>query len=478
MSFTAKMASFLREDEHRITRSSIHGHLRHLDATHLSSTPVPTSADAGSTSSHPGQTATVNFAPSISLPGTGQAGHRRGHSYGPSAPLRTNHFSGMLRRPFLAGTTARGRPNTSVAVDDPNSYPMPINGRLAPPPGFGLQPQDPHPQLGRSRHATVPTASDIKSCFGPSGQAPDQENKYRTSAASSATWPASARQPWTPRNIWKSGPTPTVYHPVRSPIGPPVATLNSATPGLEVAAARRPRQDDRVFHPMNSIQVTGDRRNRLAVVPTRETIQRIAAGFSPNYQGNIHIERNRSADIPAGENCSLFVIGLPPDVTTRQLLASIRRAGRIYATHINPPEPEKNHLSSAAKIIFFEVEAARRFCESASLGGFVVGGQKARVVHNRIRTAAAPDPKHSSRVLIIYGPKHMVNAETLTVFFRSKLDFQIDEIINLPSPANQPGFGLIEYRFGSYRCQAQAAKMALSREFSEIKVYYGVDPCA
>jgi len=230
---------------------------------------------------------------------------------------------------------------------------------------------------------------------------------------------------------------------------------------------------------MNSVNNTGGRHRQLAVVPTRETVQRIAAGFSPNYQGNIHIERNRSADIPATENCSLFLIGLPADVTTHQLLANIRRAGRVYATHINPPEPEKNHHSSAAKVIFFEVEASRRFYDHCNIHGLVVGGQRARVVHNRIRTAAATDPKHSSRVLIIYGPADMVNAETLTAFFRSKVDFQIDEIISHSGPANEPGYGMIEYRFGSYRCQAQAAKMALSREFPDvIKVYYGADPCA
>ncbi len=42
-------------------------------------------------------------------------------------------------------------------------------------------------------------------------------------------------------------------------------------------------------------------------------------GFSPNYRGNINLPRNRSANIPAEKNCSLFLLGPNPAITTHQL---------------------------------------------------------------------------------------------------------------------------------------------------------------
>ncbi|KAK3986169.1 hypothetical protein QBC44DRAFT_373353 [Cladorrhinum sp. PSN332] len=54
------------------------------------------------------------------------------------------------------------------------------------------------------------------------------------------------------------------------------------------------------------------------------------------------------------ENCSLFLVGLPPNLTTTSLLGRIRGMGCVYATHINPPEPDKDHDLSAAKLVFFE----------------------------------------------------------------------------------------------------------------------------
>ena len=81
-------------------------------------------------------------------------------------------------------------------------------------------------------------------------------------------------------------------------------------------------------------------------------------GFSPNYRGNPGLARNQSAAIPAEENCSLFLVGLAPDLTTHELLSGIHNVGRVYATHINPPDLERGHMYSAAKVVFFEREAA------------------------------------------------------------------------------------------------------------------------
>lgn len=347
---------------------------------------------------------------------------------------------------------------------------------------------------------------------------------------------------------------PLISLPTQPQPPPSVESIVAGVAGVRLADAASligpPPSSDRVFHPMESTARARQKRQlqhqhvqrrdslpRIGASSTRgvdeaaagtvrstpEAITRIMAGFSPNYRGNINIERNRSAAIPEHENCSLFILGLPPNLTTRQLLAGIRGFGRIYATHINRPEPSRGHMTCAAKIIFFEREPAARFhaAHSPENGGFVVGGMRARVLWNRIRTAAQPagppvsvvqgpswcpyqqqqqqqqqSPsgsgfgnaaasaavaragRHRSRVLLIYGPSSFVNYHSLTAYFQSKLEFQIDEVFPLAVSSGPDDGVLLEYRFGSFRCQAEAAKMALTREYPDtVKVWFGEDPC-
>ncbi|KAH8894246.1 hypothetical protein GQ53DRAFT_644083 [Thozetella sp. PMI_491] len=221
--------------------------------------------------------------------------------------------------------------------------------------------------------------------------------------------------------------------------------------------------------------------SRLQVREVRNQAQayeNMLFGFSPNYRGNIHLARNKSADIPSEKNCSLFLLGLNAKVTTHELLSSIRNVGRIYATHINKPEPDKQHMTCAAKVTFFERKAAERFFDMYNATGFKVHGhlEVARVLWNRIRAAESNDKPHRTRVLQIAGPPDLVNPEALTAYFSSKLEFQIDEIILQGASEER---NVVEYRFGSYRCQAEAAKMALGREYPDgnVRTWHGPDPC-
>jgi hypothetical protein len=93
-----------------------------------------------------------------------------------------------------------------------------------------------------------------------------------------------------------------------------------------------------------------------------ETHALLLKGFSPNYRGDPNLIRNQSAAIPTDANCSLFLVGLAPNLTTHELLAGIRGVGRVYATHINPPDPGRGHVLSAAKVVFFVRGSAGSFC--------------------------------------------------------------------------------------------------------------------
>lgn len=210
-------------------------------------------------------------------------------------------------------------------------------------------------------------------------------------------------------------------------------------------------------------------------------MEKVMLGFSPNYRGNIHIDKNKSANIPEDENCSLWLTGLPPNVTYNQLLSTIRNIGRVYQTHINLPEPEKGHYTSACKVVFFDRPSAQRFWDRYGVGGFCVRGfpDVGRVAWNRVRSAAieGPNARKLSRVLLISGPPQLVNPYFLTQYFQSKLEFNIDVIINHQSDDEHRA--LVEYRFASFRCQAESAKMAISRELwaHTVQVWFWNDPC-
>lgn len=208
-------------------------------------------------------------------------------------------------------------------------------------------------------------------------------------------------------------------------------------------------------------------------------LERMKLGFSPAYNGDPRLERNRSADVPNELNCSLFMVNLPPNLTTHRLITAVHAmgpTGRIYATHINAPEPDRQHFGCAAKVIFFERKAAHEFFALCEEHGLVIDGYSARVMWNRIKTAQQAHSRKTTRVLLIGGNRQFVNPSALTEYFRTKLQFQIDCII--PHTDGMDGKNaVVEYRFGSFRCQAEAAKMALVREHQDVKCFFHPDPC-
>ncbi|KAJ2902267.1 hypothetical protein MKZ38_000808 [Zalerion maritima] len=92
---------------------------------------------------------------------------------------------------------------------------------------------------------------------------------------------------------------------------------------------------------------------------------------NPNYRGDNTLQANQSASIPQEQSCSLWIIGMPPTLTFRQLFDSIRNIGRIYAAVVN--QPNEKHATCAVKLVFFELAAAERFLGRFGRGGSVGG---------------------------------------------------------------------------------------------------------
>jgi hypothetical protein len=214
--------------------------------------------------------------------------------------------------------------------------------------------------------------------------------------------------------------------------------------------------------------------------PTPQDIaRRVAAGVSANYKGDYTLARNRPADIPEHENCSVFVTGLPGDVTTNQLLSAIRDTGRIWASVINPPVA--GHGTAAAKITFFTPAAAQTFLARANgqgQPGFVVGGCMTLVRPDRNRVPAANELDGHTRCLTIAGPRAIVNQAFFDAYFSERFKYETADIDVLVAGRV---LNVIEWQFGSYRCQAQWAWRSIREdEFLQnlgVRVNFERDPC-
>ncbi|SPQ19812.1 e3b9f3ce-597e-4bda-91ec-0928be282e28 [Thermothielavioides terrestris] len=210
-----------------------------------------------------------------------------------------------------------------------------------------------------------------------------------------------------------------------------------------------------------------------------EVARRVAAGVSPNYRGDYTLVRNRPANIPQHENCSVFITGLPPNITTHQLLAAIRDTGRVWASVVYPPTWE--YGPSAAKVTFFTAEAAQTFLRrsnSAGQPGFIVGNRRARVCPDRNRVAAPRAPADHTRVLSIAGPKELVNTANLSALFSAAFVYETDDVIAL---VTGNVINVLEWHFGSYRCQAEWAWRRLRSDATfrqaGVRVKFERDPC-
>lgn len=176
---------------------------------------------------------------------------------------------------------------------------------------------------------------------------------------------------------------------------------------------------------------------------------------------------------------------LPPFLITNNESRKIAKTLQ-YATVLNPASGE--HTTSAAKIVFFDVEGRKRLQRRACAGAFAVGAYLPAVVPNRVRTAAQQQQHQKnpagpqSRVLLITGPTAIVNEAFLCPLFQCFCAFDIEYVRDYPHGDGIDGTTTMEWAFGSFRCQAERVYAAMLR-FAEtvaagcVWVEYGRDPC-
>ncbi|KAI8627674.1 hypothetical protein F5Y19DRAFT_486620 [Xylariaceae sp. FL1651] len=204
------------------------------------------------------------------------------------------------------------------------------------------------------------------------------------------------------------------------------------------------------------------------------------ASCAPSYQGDPYLALNRPAAIDKHENVRVWVTGLPPFVTTHELLGAIQGLGAVFASHINPPLAPKGEndyrlevFTSAASITFFTTKAANRLLQQP----LVVGGYQTQVRPHRVKTAPIHARDGRSRVLIISGDPCVVNLENLERLAAETWDIQYDTDTMRYEPGDQRS--LVVWAFGSFRAQAHAVYLMIQRHLAgQVTVSYGIDPCS
>ncbi|OTA93155.1 hypothetical protein M434DRAFT_11824 [Hypoxylon sp. CO27-5] len=212
--------------------------------------------------------------------------------------------------------------------------------------------------------------------------------------------------------------------------------------------------------------------------------------MSTNYRGTDN-PANESQDIEANASCSLWVTGLPPDCTVKDLLSSIRSAGKIFGCNINPPSDTGR--TSAAKIVFWDRAGTNKFLNQYVWGLFKVKDYKPKVIMNRILAASQP-PSNRSRVVRVVGPDAIVNEEYLERYFKQHFFYNLEEF-SLIYHNEETKVARVEIRFSSHRAQAAAAAIWINlarggkenavegmdqeekRLWKQVRHFWGPDPC-
>lgn len=132
--------------------------------------------------------------------------------------------------------------------------------------------------------------------------------------------------------------------------------------------------------PAKPLQLQHRSKRQQRTSPTKRT--------SPNYRGDPSNPKNQSADVPADQNTSVFIEGLPADCAVRDLvggggdsshsgfldsspgnnksapaLALLRDTGKIYALSVGGPKPQAGIHTSCAKLVYWDRSGVERLFE-------------------------------------------------------------------------------------------------------------------
>lgn len=187
---------------------------------------------------------------------------------------------------------------------------------------------------------------------------------------------------------------------------------------------------------------------------------------------------------PIQSHCVVRIAGLPPQVTAMELvraIAGIGPVGRVIDTRLMTPSTI--NPNRGAVVEFANDVCAQRFGLLASRGVFYV--LRTRVWHciliPLVHERNKPAPPEATRVLVIDGPRDhkLMTGSALGEFLGRELSNfdQKVESCRMMGSETGPNSVTIELAFTTWRRGARVALAALRREYPELSVSYGRDPC-
>ncbi|KAJ2891529.1 hypothetical protein MKZ38_000231 [Zalerion maritima] len=214
-------------------------------------------------------------------------------------------------------------------------------------------------------------------------------------------------------------------------------------------------------------------------------------------------------------------------------------SGKVFACVVNAPEPEKGHQDAAAKLVFFTHDAALKMvrinmflCNGApcrvswnrikanqtndidrelirwerdwskeALARFAENlepipsgvdrdmyvqdymlhegiSMEEITYHPYDHLPRPPTQPALSRVIVMIGPSHQCSFEFLEDYFSKRFQYQIDQIkTHWIETHDGKQLTCMEWRFGSYRCQAQSAMKIMRLDLIKtMRAWFGIDP--
>jgi hypothetical protein len=208
--------------------------------------------------------------------------------------------------------------------------------------------------------------------------------------------------------------------------------------------------------------------------------RRVGIDLQGNYKGDITKEHIYNAVAPVCDNCALHIIGLPADVSLKEIFAVI--VGKVFSFQLHAPVPGKWN-GCGARLVFTTRAATDDFYHKARTGlGIAIRGHQIRVLWNRdpCRPQHHAD-RHQSRILQIKGPDvGNFSAEGIERFFASKLLFNLVERKEWPV---SDGKKVVELHFPSILGQSRPAMKQFYEMLDETEqrhnfmIQYAPDPC-
>ncbi|KAL7624875.1 hypothetical protein AAE478_004089 [Parahypoxylon ruwenzoriense] len=195
-------------------------------------------------------------------------------------------------------------------------------------------------------------------------------------------------------------------------------------------------------------------------------------------------DRNDPNKALDGENCAVYIFGLPLNCNYQMLLSALRNTGKIFSVLLNPPN--RNYACPVAHVDFWNRQGVDRLFEKVRAGRFVIGTSQPGVRLNVASRPAQP-PSVKSRALQVQGPSQIINYAFLSVLFASHFYYELEEVRTLYTNGRTT---VMRWTFCSYRVQSELACLhifwqKLRRDFppdaeaawESVRIRWIRDPC-